>query len=148
MAKAGALEVGHVRFRLIRDLARGELNQSELAARYGVSPSAMTQFVKRHAERIAEVATKVDEEFAGIVFAEKAARVAELSATAEQIAEMLADPDTSARAGVQYAEMINAQRASLRAIADELGQIPGKLNVQIGGQLDIRMNGVDLGELT
>lgn len=148
MAKPGALERGYVRVKLIRELALGELTQAELARRYDVSAPAMTKFVQRHAERIAEVASKLDDQFAGIAFADKVNRVAELSADVESIAELLADPETAASAGVQYAEMVNSKRATLRAIADELGQIPARVQVAHSGSLDVRINGVDLGALT
>jgi transposase-like protein len=142
VAEPGALEAPHVRLKLIRALAAGEHSQAELARRHGVSPAAMSQFVRRHAERIAEVASKLDDEFAGLWVAEKAARIAHLQAQVEQIADMLGADDL--RVGVSYAEVARTQQQALRAIADELGQIPAKVQVQHSGSLDVRLNGVDL----
>jgi hypothetical protein len=44
--------------------------------------------------------------------------------------------------------MHRVQQQALRAIADELGQIPARVQVQHSGQLDVRLNGVDVGALT
>lgn len=144
MAKPGALEVPHVRLQLIRELAKGEQSQAKLARRHGVTPGAMTRFVQRHAERIADVASKLDDEFAGLWVAEKANRLAHLQAQVESIADTMGDPEAAAKAGVGAAEMYRVQQQALRAIADELGQIPAKVQVQHSGQLDVRLNGVDL----
>lgn len=148
MAKPGALERGDVKVKLIRQLALGELSQAELARRHDVTPAAMTRFVQRHAERIAEVASKLDDQFAGIELADKVARVAVLNQQVLADLELLADPDTAGKAGVQRAEMVRVIQSGVRAIADELGQIPARVQVQHSGALDVRLNGVDLGALT
>lgn len=148
MAKPGALERGDVKVKLIRQLALGELSQAELARRHDVTPAAMTRFVQRHAERIAEVASKIDDQFAGIELADKVARVAVLNQQVLADLELLADPDTAGKAGVQRAEMVRVIQSGVRAIADELGQIPARVQVQHSGALDVRLNGVDLGALT
>lgn len=142
MAERGALERPHIRLQLIRQLATGEHTQTDLAARYGVSQPSISEFAARHAERIADVAGKLDDEFAGLWVAEKANRIAHLQAQVEQIADMLGADDL--RVGVSYAEVARTQQQALRAIADELGQIPAKVQVQHSGQLDVRLNGVDL----
>jgi predicted transcriptional regulator len=148
LAEPGALERPHVRLKLIRELAKGELSQSELARRHGVTPGAMTRFVQRHAERIAEVAGKLDDEFAGLWVAEKANRLAVLQHQVEQIADTMGDPDAAAKAGVGAAEMHRVQQQALRAIADELGQIPARVQVQHSGSLSVQLNGVDVSALT
>lgn len=148
MAKPGALERGDVKVKLIRQLALGELSQAELARRHDVTPAAMTRFVQRHAERIAEVASKLDDQFAGIELADKVARVAVLNQQVLADLELLADPDTAGKAGVQRAEMVRVIQSGVRAIADELGQIPARVQVQHSGALDVRLNGVDLAALT
>lgn len=148
MATTGALERGHVRARLIRDLATGEHTQTELARRYGVGQSAISQFASRHAERIADVASRLDDQFAALWAADKFNRCAEYQQDAEDVAKMLADPEQAARAGIQYAEMVRVRQQALRAIADELGQIPARVQVQHSGGVDVRLNGVDLGALT
>jgi transposase-like protein len=144
MAEPGALERPHVRLKLIRELAKGEHTQAELARRHGVSREAMSKFTQRHAERIADVASKLDDEFAGLWVAEKANRLAVLQHQVEQIADTMGDPDAAAKAGVGAAEMHRVQQQALRAIADELGQIPARVQVQHSGSLSVQLNGVDV----
>jgi len=147
MAERAPLERPSVQVRLIRDLAKGEHRDAELARRYGVDRSAVLLFKRRHADRIEHVRNHLDDVFAGIEFASKAARVAELSKDAADIADVLADPATAARAGVGYAEMVRAKQSALRAIAEELGQLPSRMQVQVGGSLDVNVNGVDVSAL-
>jgi transposase-like protein len=147
MAEPGALERGHVRLKLIRELAKGEHSQSELARRFGVSAQAISAFVQRHAERIADVASRLDDEFAGLWVAEKTNRIATYQQQIEDIAELLGDPEQVGKAGVGYAEVVRTAQAAMKAVADELGQIPAKVQVQHSGTLDVRLNGVDLGAL-
>lgn len=148
MPRAGALERGHIRLKLMRDLAAGEHSQTDLARRYGVTQPAISQFAQRHAERIADVASRLDDEFAGLWVAEKAARIAELQQQVDSIADTMGDPNAAAKAGLGAAEMYRVQQQALRAIADELGQIPARVQVQHSGQLDVRLNGVDVSALT
>lgn len=131
--------------KLIRDLAKGEERDAQLARRYGVDRSSLLEFKRRHKERIEHVRAHLDDMFAGIEFADKAARVAELSKDAADIAAMLADPDL--RATVGYAETARVKQSALRAIAEELGQLPSRMQVQVGGQLDVTIGGVELGDL-
>lgn len=148
MATRGALERGHVKLKLIRELATGEHTQSDLAARYGVDQSAISLFRSRHAERIADVAARLDDEFAGLWVAEKAARIATYQEQIEHVADLLTTPpeedERGAGVNVSTAELMRTQAAALRAIADELGQIPARVQVQHSGSLDVRLNGVDL----
>lgn len=142
------LERAGVRLALIRALAEESATQVDLAARYGVEPSAVTQFKQRHADRIASVRQDLANEFAGIAYADKRNRVDALSQQVDDVIALLADPDTAARAGVQYAEMARVVQTGLRAISEELGQLPGRqMSVNLGGSLDVQINGVDVSDL-
>lgn len=147
MAERAPLERPSVRLRLIRDLAKGEHRDAELARRYSVSRPAILEFKRRHADAIAHQRAHLDDVFASIEFADKGARVAELSNDAADIAAILGDPETAAKAGVQYAEMVRAKQSALRAIAEELGQLPSRMQVQVGGSLDVNVNGIDVSDL-
>lgn len=133
--------------KIVRLLALGEMTQAEIARRYDVSTASLTSFKQRHEARIAEVREHLDDQFAGITYADKANRVVELSNDVAAIADMLADPETAARSGVQYAEMVRAKQSALRAISEELGQLPSRMQVQVSGSLDVQVNGVALGDL-
>lgn len=135
-----------MQIKVIRDLAKGD-KPAALGRRYGVTTQSVCEFRDRHKERIEEVRTHLDDAYAGIEFASKGARVAELSKDAADIAALLGDPDTAARAGVQYAEMARVKQGALRAIAEELGQLPSRMQVQVGGSLDVTIGGVELGDL-
>lgn len=152
MAERGALERGHVKIKLIRELAAGEHSQAELARRHDVTPQSMSEFTQRHAERIAEVAEKLlaqaDAEFAGLWVAEKRNRIAEYQQQIDDVADLMADPALAAKAGVQAAEMFRVAQSALKAVAEELGQLPGRVQVQHSGSLEVRVNGVDVAALT
>lgn len=149
MAKPGHLERGHVRVNLIREIAAGERPLNDLAAHYGVSRQAVEAFKKRHATRIAEVATKLDDEFAQLWATRKANRLAELQQDIEDVENLLSDPDTAAKAGVQWAEVKRIKQAALKAIADEMGDIPARKHaVEVSGALNVQLNGVNLDALT
>jgi hypothetical protein len=139
---------GLVRRKVIRELALmapGD-SQAALAKKYGVSGAAMTKFKQRHAEEIAAVAADADNEFAGILIAQKAYRLRML----EEIVEtaMTPQPKVAANGNIvtrynsdgEPEEVMEVQlgeaRQALRAAADELGQIPQR--VQITGGMDNR----------
>lgn len=147
MAEAGALERGHVRQRLIRELATGEHTQAELGRRHGVSRQAVSAFAAKHAERIADVASRLDDEFAGLWIASKTARIAELEAQVDRLTELLTDPEVAARANVGVAEVERTIQSAIRNVSEELGQLPARVQVQHSGSLDVRLNGVDLDAL-
>lgn len=139
------LERPHVRLQLIRELAKGEATQRELGQRYGVTQPAIANFAKRHAARIDEVRGKLDDEFAGLWIAQKANRIEVLQGQVDDIAEMMSDPEKAARAGVQAAEMFRTAQSALRAVSEELGQLPAR-TVRHEGGVSVRYEvaGVDL----
>lgn len=147
MAEPGTLERPHVAVALVRQLAIGERPSRELAKQHGVTVRAVNLFARRHQPRILEVRRALDDRFAGIVFADKVNRVAALSKQAEDIFDLLADPEKTIKAGVSYAEMARAGQSALRAIADELGQISARHHVEVGGKLDVSISGVSIEDL-
>lgn len=142
-AKQGTLERGHIRHRLIRDLAGGA-TQPELARRYDVTQQAISQFAQRHATAVAAVVADMANEYADLWITEKRARLAELQEQVDSVSATLADPERTARAGVQLAEMLRVVQTALRQAAEELGQIPGRVSVQHRGSLAVTLNGVEL----
>lgn len=155
MASPGALERPHVRLQLIKQLAAGDQTRAALARLHGVSGEAIRQFADRHAPRITELQGKLDDEFAGLWVADKANRLAHYQQQIEDVAAILeAEPEidegkASRGAGVNVstAELMRVQASALRAIADELGQIPARMQVEHSGSLAIQINGVDLDAL-
>ena len=134
----GKLSRGHVRYRLIRELASQEKTQRQLAREFGCHPSAITQFKQRHAAEIAQVRADLDNEFAGLWVTRKAERLAEYMADIERIGdgtvevELEGGPEgATITASKVDAALIRAKQAALRAVAEEMGQIPSKVNISV-----------------
>lgn len=147
------LERVGVRRALIVELARGKRSQSQLAALYDCSQPAITAFKHRHAEEIKAIQDADMDEFAGLMIASKAARLAVYTELLEKVqqgtpkvagkdADYVRDPET----GRPIIEIdAGAAARVLRNVAEELGHLPTR--VQITGDVQVRtnytVNGVD-----
>lgn len=118
-ATKGHLERGWVKHRLIRDFALAEKTGQELAAIYGVSATSISQFKKRHALEIEEVRNNLADEYAGVWVANKLDRIRQYQEAAEQ----MADGKTARSAEVLV--------SILKAVAEELGQLPARTQVNV-----------------
>lgn len=120
-----------VRRALCRDLALSNVTQSDLAEKYGVTGGAITQFKQRNAQEIEAIRADSADEYAGLLLAQKQARIATYSEMIE---------DAHARGDAKTAGRL------LRQIAEELGALPQR--VAISGQLDTQsryvIDGVDM----
>lgn len=111
--RRGPLESAAVRHRLMRELALSGKPQTELAQKYGVTQSAISQFATKHAVTIQEMREDSENELAGILYVQKGER---LRKYAELLESGECSPDTAARL--------------MRNVAEELGHLPNRLNVQ------------------
>lgn len=125
----------HRYLELCRDLARGERTQASLAAEHGVSGAAISKFRKRNERRIAEIAANLDDEFAGIWIADKTKRLQAYQGDYELIAAS------------GFHEHVKSRTAILKAVAEELGQLPGRTTVSVTPVIHI-IEGVSVDELT
>lgn len=107
---------------LCRELATGEQSNAALARKYGISRPAVTQFARRHAGEIAAIKGQLDDEFAGLWIASKAARIAAYQADYDAAA----DSDKS-----DHHEWIKARTSILGAVAEELGQLPPRATIAV-----------------
>jgi len=123
----------HVKHRLVHELARGEKTHDKLAGEYGVGRSGISEFASRHAAKIEEVRADLENEFAGLWIAQKAARIAEL---AEMYDDDTLDPEER-----------KIRKDLLRAAAEELGQIPNKAVVSLAQPVTVRLEGVNVDDL-
>jgi hypothetical protein len=138
---------GLVRRKLIRELAMRRPGETNVwfGNRYGVTGPAITHFAKRHANEIAAVAAKADDEYAGMLITSKAYRLALL----EQIVEQAGIPVPKVTPAGKIVHRWNAEtgedeevmeidvRAQMQAVkqaAEELGQLPNR--VTLSGQID------------
>lgn len=112
----------HQRQQLCRELAANDITRADLARKYGMTTGGITHFADRNAARIAEIAANLDDQFTGLWAASKASRIA----TYEDEIERLDNHPNA-----DHHEWSKARQAALRAIADELGEIPNKQQVAL-----------------
>lgn len=131
--------------KLIRELALGEQSQSQLADKYDVSPSAITQFKKRNFDAIEAIRKDANDEFAGILIVQKAHRLGLLE---QLIREALTpQPKVSASGRVAYVEKddgtqemveeiaLDSAARMIKQVAEELGHLPNR--VTLAGSVDV-----------
>ncbi len=123
---------GWRRAQLLRELAQGEQTMTQLAAKYGVTIGRISQINKEDAERIAAIKEDLENEFAGLWIAQKYNRLAEYQAMAERILDRVGeeiDPDD------EQAVQLERLRANvLKSVAEELGHLPSKVQLNVGEQ--------------
>jgi len=135
----GHLNRGHTRSQLIRQIATHEHSYAELGRRYGVSRSAISQFAARWALAISDAQRDIDDETTHLWVSHRAARLAELQQTIEDIDSALSEiPD-------DRAQLLRIRLQAIRQAAEETGQL-----TQNDDQKTVRIefNGVDVSQLT
>lgn len=137
---------GQRRLALARDLATMESTQSELARKYDVTPAAISAFVQREEELIAEIRNNLDDEFAGLWVARKARRVAEYERDIDRVDAALGD-DPAADGALPAPDLIKIKHAAMRAVAEELGQLPARAVVRVEGEIRTVIEGIDVANL-
>jgi hypothetical protein len=131
-ARKGHLERGWVKHRLIRDFALGEKSGRELALQYGCSQTSISAFKKRHVMEIEEVRNNLADEYAGVWVAQKMARIQEYQVAAEKMANGTSPRNQEVLVSI------------LKAVAEELGQLPARTQVQVNTQqVTYQIVGVD-----
>lgn len=162
----GKLERGWRRTWLIGKLARSEGTNAALADALGVVPSAIQAFKNRHADDIAAERERLAEQITGLWIADKLARLAEHQQDVEDINGVIEtkldaatptpwnplEPENDGKATPSAVDDLPAwlrvKTAILHAAAEELGQLPQRVNVQVGGSLvTYKIEGVDMAEL-
>jgi hypothetical protein len=129
---------------LIRELALSDIRQSELARKYDVTEGAITQFKHKHAEAIAAVRADADNEFAGILIAQKAARLAayeelhaiaitpqpKISPSGKIVHETVMNEHGELEDAIVNEIDVRAAALVLKQAAEEMGQLPTRLQIQ------------------
>lgn len=119
---------------MCRDLALGERTQTDLAAEYGVSKQAISKFAKRHQRRIDEIKAHLDDEWTGLWIADQRKRIEAYQGDYELVAAS------------GFHEHVKSRTAILKAVAEELGQLPGRTTVSVTPVIHI-IEGVDVASL-
>lgn len=118
-ARKNHLERGWVMHRLIRDFAIGEKTGLELSKQYGVSQNSISAFKKRHTLEIDEVRDNMADQYAGVWVAQKLDRIREYQVAAEKMASG------------QSPRSQEVLTSILKAVAEELGDLPARTQVQV-----------------
>lgn len=152
----GSLRKGRRRAYLIRQLAAGERTQRQLAAELGVQQPSIARFKKNHAAEIREVKERIADNFAGLWVANKFSRLAayqediELCEAAIAAGAQTFTDDAGIVHDVQGArEWLADKHRALKFVAEELGHLPSKVNLDVSGGVKINytIEGVDLNAL-
>lgn len=148
---------------LIRKLALGGQSQADLARQYDVTDGAITQFRDRNAEAIAAIRADAEDEFAGILIAQKAERLRayeelyevateptpKISPSGKLVKEWIMDEDGVSSEVVVHEVDVRAAAQVLKQAAEEMGQLPTRL--QVAGELGVtttyRVEGVNPSDL-
>lgn len=127
---------GYKKLELMRLLATGEHSVSDLAVMYESAEGTIRQFRERHKVQIAEIVANMEDQFAGLWIAKKENRIAEYQSQAEKFRDA-DDPKLVART-----------QTALRSVAEELGALPQRLQVQQEKQtVHVVLEGVDNAKL-
>jgi hypothetical protein len=137
---------GHVRLSLARDLAAMTSTQTELAAKYHVTQGAIAQFIDREQELIIAIRADMGNELAGLWVADKAKRIAEYERDVEQLNGALGDAD-GADGAPPAPDLLSVKHRALRAVAEELGQLPARMTVKVEGEIRTVIEGIDIADL-
>lgn len=136
-ARKGHLERAWVKHRLIRDFAIAEKTGAELAEQYGVSRNSISIFKKKYAMEIEEVRNNMADEYAGVWVAQKLDRIRQYQEAAEKMANGTSPRNQEVLVSI------------LKAVAEELGQLPARTQVQVNSQqVTYQVVGIDPDELT
>lgn len=141
------LSRGWARQQLILQVARGDKNQYELAAEYGVGQPAISEFIKRNRFEIEAATRDLAREFQGLWIASKWNRLAEIQQICDDIAQAELDPVSGEPGATLDPELLRTKLAALRAAAEELGQLPARLAVKVEGTVKTEIVGVDIDAL-
>lgn len=114
-----------VKHRLIRELALNDKTGLQLAKEYGVSANSIYNFKRKFAIEIEEVRNNLADEYAGVWVAQKMERIRQYQEAAEEMA---------AGKSPRNAEVLVT---ILKAVAEELGQLPARTQVNVSTQATV-----------
>jgi hypothetical protein len=161
------LERGWRKRWLILQLASAEASGATLAHALGVNHSSVYTFARRHAGEIADVRADLEREFVALWIADKRNRLAEYQQDVEDVNDVVGramepaqpkeldplDPgDLAAReeafGGSDIPNWLRVKHAALKAAAEELGQIPNRVQMDLTGTvLTYELVGADLDDV-
>lgn len=155
----GVLERGWRRTWLIHRVAQGDASDRELGRQLGVNKSSITKFRNRNQAEIEDVRLELADRLDSLWVADKVNRLAEIQQDIEDLNTLISktfdppepgplDPGPELEPGIPDSVVgwIRAKQVALRNAAEELGQIPNRVTMNMAGgvQVSYRIEGVDL----
>ena len=156
------LERGWKKRYLITEIAKGEKSESALARELDCHRQSIRDFKARHAAEIEKAVRDIEDQFVGLWVADKVNRLAEYQqdiedanvVISEELDGALASPeidplDPGGDEGggpIERAPLwIRLKHQALRAAAEELGQIPNRVRLDVAGRVvTYAVEGVDM----
>lgn len=133
---------GRKLYALLRELAEDDLTQAALARRYGCTQGRISQLKSQYIDEIEEMRRDLEDEYAGLWIAKKAERIKSYIRLADAIEADLAENGMDAQIANRYI-------ACLKAVAEEMGQLPARIVIRESGpKADYTVSGVDPRDLT
>lgn len=123
---------------ILRAIAEGR-QLFQIAEDWGVSYGALKVWKHRHKREVAEIAAELANPFAGMWIAKKENRIRELQGDMEKLA--------TAGDMLSAGEVARARTIITKAVAEELGQLPGRTAILINPVIHV-LEGVDRNDLT
>jgi DNA-binding MarR family transcriptional regulator len=162
MTRAGQIRRRRYHALAVKLLAEGALRQGEIAEKCEVHQSTISEFAKQFADEIQRVRDSANVQLSSLWIADQVARMETFQEAAEKLIE-LAESDLPQKFDVKGSPLIGSDgrpvldaagriealrelRATLRSVADELGQSKPKLELD-GQTLRVEIVGVDLTNL-
>lgn len=142
---------GRERKQLMYDLAEGNMTIAEIAEKYGKAVNTIDKFKARNLDEINQLAAGAMEYLDTLWVTRKEARVAVLQNQVERIDDALdlIDTEDIAKPSVRgetppTPELMKIQQNALRAVSEELGQLPTRAQLAIEKlQVEYNVRGVN-----
>lgn len=132
----------HEKRLLLIDLAKGELQNAQIARKYGTTDTNIGRYKETHAATIAkyreEFASGVEEKTIGLWIADRASRVAAIQDIANRIDNSLPEESVDKDDSV----LLKVKLQALRQASEELGQLVQRIDA--GAKVTYTVEGVDL----
>lgn len=133
---------------LLNKLAMSDSSGNALATALGVHHTTVYNFAKKYEDEIQRIRDHMEEEFVTLWITEKVHRLAEYQQDVEDANDVITEG--LSRSDREYLpQWIRIKHQALRAVADETGQIPNKISMNVEGDRKITyvLEGVDIDKL-
>lgn len=150
--KQANLDRGWRRRWLIIEMAKGNMIDAEFMNIFGCSRPALASFRRKYEGEIASTVKMIEDKFVLLWIADKMNRLAELQQDVDDVNEvieaLLNNDRLMSPLNEEAPKWIALKERALRAVAEELGQIPNKVQMALEGTVvTYRLDGVNMSTL-